>query len=171
MKILVFSDIHGNTMRMTDAIRIHLEHGGVDRVFFLGDGLNDANAVMKKFPDIPFDAVSGNCDEFFLSYSDREFLEKEALVTAGGLRFLLIHGHNHFVKTQRQYAANYAIQKKADVLLYGHTHQAEDITIDGDNGGHIRMINPGACDSHYNASYAVLTIENKQLVCGFGQAR
>ncbi len=171
MKILVFSDIHGNTLRMTDAIRTHLKHGGVDRVFFLGDGLDDANAIMKKFPDIPYDAVSGNCDEFFLSYSDREFLVTEKLVTAGGIRFLLAHGHKLFVKTQHQFAANYAIQKKADVLLYGHTHQREDVTIDGDNGGHVRMINPGACDSHYDASYAVLHIEDKQLVCGFGEAK
>lgn len=170
MKILVFSDIHGNTIRMTDAIQTHLEHGGVDRVFFLGDGMNDAVSLMKKnFPDIPFDYVSGNCDEFFLSYSDREFLVKEKLVTAGGLKFLLSHGHELFVKSQHQFAANYAIAKKADVLLFGHTHQAEDITIDGDNGGHVRMINPGACDSHYGASYAVLNIENKQLVCGFGK--
>lgn len=170
MKILVFSDIHGNTIRMTDAIQTHLEHGGVDRVFFLGDGMNDAVSLMKKnFPDIPFDYVSGNCDEFFLSYSDREFLVKEKLVTAGGLKFLLAHGHELFVKTQRQFAANYAIAKKADVLLYGHTHQAEDLTIDGDKGGHVRMINPGACDSHYGASYAVLNIEKKQLVCGFGR--
>ncbi len=171
MKILVFSDIHGNTIRMTDAIRTHRLHGGVDRVFFLGDGTDDAISVMKKFPDIPFDYVSGNCDEFFLSYSQREFLVTEQLVTAGGIRFLLAHGHKLFVKSQYQFAANYAIQKKADVLLFGHTHQAEDITIDGDHGGHVRMINPGSCGPYYNATYAVLNIENGQLVCGFGKAQ
>jgi putative phosphoesterase len=169
MKILVFSDIHGNTMRMTDAIRIHLEHGGVDRVFFLGDGLNDANAVMKKFPDIPFDAVSGNCDEFFLSYIDREFLEKEALVTAGGLRFLLIHGHNHFVKTQRQYAANYAIQKKADVLLYGHTHVAnEEYFTVGEK--RVCAFNPGSVGVRIDGCYhyGILTIKNKCFLPSHG---
>ncbi len=172
MKILVFSDIHGNTIRMTNAIRDHLTHGGVDRVFFLGDGIDDANAVMRKnFPDLPYDAVYGNCDEFFLSYTDREFIDTEKIVTAGGIRFLLAHGHKLFVKTQHQFAANYAIAKKADVLLYGHTHQREDVTIDGDKGGHVRMINPGACNSHYDASYAVLNIENGQIVCGFGDPR
>lgn len=170
MKLLVFSDIHGNTLRMSEAIRTHLSHCGVDRVFFLGDGVNDAIAVMQRFPDIPFDYVCGNCDEFFLSYSESGSLVRERLVTVGGIRFLLAHGHRLFVKTQHQFAADYAIQKNADVLLFGHTHSAEDVTVDGTNGGHVRMINPGACDSHYNASYAVLNIENGQLVCGFGQA-
>lgn len=170
MKILVFSDTHGNTFRMTEAIKTHLEHGGVDRVFYLGDGIEDAKSVMKKFPDIIFDCVYGNCDEFYLSYSDREFIETEKLVTAGGIRFLLAHGHKLFLKSQHQFAANYAIAKKADVLLFGHTHTAEDVTVDGDSGGHVRMINPGSCGSHYDASYAVLNIENGQLVCGFGQA-
>lgn len=172
MKILVFSDIHGNTVRMTDAIKTHLAHGGVDRVFFLGDGMDDVISLMKKnFSDLPFDYVSGNCDEFYLSYSQREFLVTEKLVTAGGIRFLLTHGHKLFVKSQYQFAANYAIDKKADVLLFGHTHQKEDITIDGDKGGHVRMINPGSCGPYYGASYAVLNIENGQLVCGFGDAR
>ena len=152
MKILVFSDIHGNTIRMTDAIRTHRLHGGVDRVFFLGDGLDDANAVMKKFPDIPYDAVSGNCDEFYLSYSQREFLVTEQLVTAGGIRFLLAHGHKLFVKSQYQFAANYAIQKKADVLLFGHTHQA---LCDYEDGLHI--MNPGSA-SHYLPSCGIIDI-------------
>ncbi|MGN1345559.1 MAG: metallophosphoesterase family protein [Eubacteriales bacterium] len=169
MKILVFSDIHGNTVRMTDAIRTHLTHGGVDRVFFLGDGVDDAIKVMKNFPDLPFDYVYGNCDEFFLSYVQRDFIETERLVVAGGLRFLLVHGHKLFVKSQYQFAANYAIDKKADVLLFGHTHQKEDVMVDGDRGGRVRLINPGSCGPCYDPSYAVLNIVNRQLVCGFGE--
>ncbi len=171
MKILAFSDIHGNKIRMSEAIRTHIAHGGVDRVFFLGDGVDDAIAIMDKFSDIPFDYVYGNCDEFYLSFAQREFIVTEKLVEVGGIRFLLAHGHKLFVKTQHQFAADYAIQKKADVLVYGHTHIAEDTVINGKNGGSVRMINPGSCGPYYNPTYAVLNIEKHNLVCGFGQAR
>lgn len=171
MKILVFSDIHGNKVRMTDAIKNHLAHGNVDRVFFLGDGVDDAIAVMRKFPTIPFDYVYGNCDEFFLSYTEREFIPLEKIVTVSGIRFMLAHGHKLFVKNQYDFAAKYALQKNVDILLFGHTHQTEDTVIDIPGEKSIRLINPGSCGPHYNASYAVLNIENGNVVCGFGEAK
>lgn len=169
MKILVFSDVHGERRRMTEAIQTHISHGKVDRVFFLGDGVPDALAVMEKFPSVPFDYVYGNCDEFFLSYTEREFIETEKIVTVGGIRFMLTHGHKLFVKTQHQFAADYAISKSADVLLYGHTHQKEDFTVEGKNGRSVRLINPGSCGPRYGASYAVLNIVDGNVVCGFGE--
>ena len=167
MKILVFSDSHGSTRVMTRAIQDNLKHGGVDRIIFLGDGIRDMDTVSNEFPTIPVDAVHGNCDGAFTTYAMLSNAVHEDIVTVGGVRFLLMHGHKRHVKPGYQRAADYAIAKKADILLFGHTHRAEDITIDGTNGGHVRLINPGSCGI-YNASFALLNIVGNQVVCGFG---
>lgn len=167
MKILVFSDSHGSTRVMARAIDENLRHGGVDHVFFLGDGIRDIGTVANEFPSLSIDAVYGNCDDAFTTYAERSDAVYEKTVLVGGVRFLLMHGHKKDVKTTYQRAADYAIAKKADILLFGHTHRAEDITIDGSEGGHIRMINPGSCGM-YNASFALINVVNRQVVCGFG---
>lgn len=164
MKILVFSDSHGRIANIQKAIDEHLEHGGVDRVFFLGDGARDIMTLEKAYPDIPFDYVLGNCDS---TTANLKLLEK--IVCVGEVKFLLMHGHNHGVKSGHDRAADHAIEKGVDVLLYGHTHVAEDVTVDGSYSGHVRMINPGSCGSTFFGSYAVIYVEGKNVVCGFGK--
>ncbi len=167
MKILVFSDSHGSTRIMSRAIYDNVHHGGVDHIFFLGDGIRDFETVTNEFPTIPAEAVYGNCDSGFTTYAMLSNAVYESTVVVGGVRFLLMHGHKLDVKTTYQRAADYAIAKKADVLLFGHTHRKEDLTIDGTDSGHIRMINPGSCGI-YNGSFALLNVVNRQVVCGFG---
>lgn len=169
MKILVFSDTHGVTEMMEEAIRAHLRHGGIDLMVHLGDGTRDFEAVTSGYRDIPTIAVSGNHEEFAMSFLDRDRLNIEQKFTAGGISFLAVHGHRLHVKSQMQFAADHAIRAGADVLLYGHTHGKEDATVEGTNGGHVRVINPGAAGHWYNASYAVLNIVDGKLVCGFAE--
>lgn len=168
MKILVFSDSHGSTRVMSRALEQHLKNGGVDYVFFLGDGIRDIETVSCEFPQVSFDTVYGNSDCGFTTYETLANAVYEKTIVVGGVRFLLMHGHKFDVKSTYQRAADYAIAKKADVLLFGHTHHAEDITIDGSDSGHIRMINPGSCGM-YNGSFALLNVVNRQIVCGFGR--
>ena len=163
MKILVFSDSHGRIANIKKAMDEHLRHGGIDRVFFLGDGARDIMTLATVYPDIPFEYVLGNCDS---TTGNTALLEK--LVCVGDVKFLLIHGHNHGVKEHIQRAVDYAIEKGADVLLYGHTHVASDLTLDGSYGGHVRAINPGSCSSSYFGSYATVYVEGRQVICGFG---
>ena len=163
MKILVFSDSHGRVSNIKKAMDEHLKHGGVDQVFFLGDGAPDIMLLEKLYPDILFDYVLGNCDS---TTSNPKHLEK--LVTVGDVKFLLMHGHNHGVKDGIQRAVDYAIEKGADVLLHGHTHVSVDMTVDGSYRGHVRVINPGSCSSYYFGSYATIYVEGKNVVCGFG---
>jgi len=163
MKILVFSDSHGRVANIKKAIDEHLEHGGIDRVFFLGDGARDIMTLERNYPNIPFDYVLGNCDS---TTGNLKLLEK--VVDVGEVKFLLMHGHNHGVKNGIQRAVDYAIEKGADVLLHGHTHIATDVTVDGSYRGHVRVINPGACGSFYFGSYATVYVEGKNVVCGFG---
>lgn len=168
MKILVFSDTHGVTEMMEDAISAHMRNGGIDFLVHLGDGTRDFEAVASRYPAIPRIAVAGNHEEFYTSYLDRDALDFERLFTLGGVTFLAVHGHKLGVKSGIQRAADYAIAKGAKVLLYGHTHGKADVTIDGSDEGSVRMINPGSAGKWYNASYALLNLVDGQIVCGFG---
>ena len=168
MKILVFSDTHGVTELMKEAISVHMKHGGVDMLVHLGDGTRDFEIAASRYRDIPRISVAGTHEEFSASFLDRGTLPYERKFTAGGLTFLAVHGHKLHVKSQIQFAADHAIRAGADVLLYGHTHDRADVTIDGSDSGSVRIINPGAAGRWYNASYAVLNIVDGQMVCGFG---
>ncbi|MBE6541984.1 MAG: YfcE family phosphodiesterase [Ruminococcaceae bacterium] len=167
MKILVFSDSHGSRNHLDFAIREHLKFGGIDKIFFLGDGIRDIKSISLAYPNLDIDYVYGNCDASYSSHDDEDMWEK--VVDVGGIKFMIMHGHLHDVKETYQFAADHAIANKADVLLFGHTHRAEDVTIDGSRRGHIRMINPGSSGYGYNSSYALLNIVGRDVICGFGQ--
>ncbi len=62
-----------------------------------------------------------------------------------------------------------AVAKGADVLLYGHTHEAFDERLDGSSGGSVRVINPGSVGSWFGASFALLEIRDGQILCSFGK--
>ena len=76
MKILVFSDSHGSAYKMEEAVRAE----NPDFVFFLGDGEGDLHVLTNAFPQLPVQAVRGNCD----LYSS---LPAERLCVLGGFRF------------------------------------------------------------------------------------
>ena len=169
MKILVFSDSHNNPALMLSAVRAHLSapasSGTLEAVFFLGDGIEDFERMRNELPGPRYEAVLGNCD----SYRLLEGGSWEKTVECGGLRFLLMHGHRHSVKSGIQRAADYAVAKGADVLLYGHTHEAFDERLDGSSGGSVRVINPGSVGSWFGASFALLEIRDGQLFVSFGE--
>ena len=169
MKILVFSDSHNNPDLMESAVRANLRApasaGELEAVFFLGDGIGDFDRLREKYPGPRYAGVLGNCDGYALL--DGGSYEK--LTDCGGLRFLLMHGHRHSVKSGIQRAADYAIAKGADVLLFGHTHEAFDAEIDGSSGGSVRCINPGSVGAWYGASFALLEIRDGRLLCNIAE--
>ena len=154
MKILVFSDVHGDTRGMERAI---LAHGDADAAVFLGDGWLGAEEVFLAHPHLPHTAVIGNCDSQSAGVCD-------AVLELGGVRILCTHGHRYGVKLGRGRLARAAKEKGASLVFYGHTHVAVDETVDG-----VRMINPGSVGCGSGKSYAVVYIENGAVVCGFGK--
>ena len=88
MKLLVFSDSHGNVANMEDAVR----REEPDQVLHLGDVVRDADALRRRFPDLPMTRVRGNCDA-------RSDVPEECLLERAGRRLLLMHGHTRFVKS------------------------------------------------------------------------
>lgn len=143
MKIAVFSDTHGNTGPMLRTAEELLP----DAIAHLGDFGRDAACLKEKFPDIPLYAVRGNCD---VSPDAPEELAAEL----GGVRVLLCHGHRYGVDWGRLDSLVYAAQEKGCALvLYGHTHRAENTELGG-----VRLVNPGTAGAGGVLSCAVVEI-------------
>lgn len=148
LKLLILSDSHGDLNNM----RLAIEYENPRAVFHLGDHDSDAAALARKFPNLPFYYVSGNCDGLFPCASDQLLTELE------GVRILAVHGHKHNVKFGMMSLYMAAQEKQAQLVLFGHTHRpfAEE------NGG-IHFLNPGSCKG-YGASYGLAYIHEGKVV-------
>ena len=143
MKIAVFSDTHGNTGRMLRAVR----ELRPDALVHLGDYERDTEGLKKEFPDIPLYQVCGNCDVAPASPLD-------AIVDFGGVRTLLTHGHRYGVDWGRLDSLIYAAQEReCRLVLFGHTHRAENTEIGG-----VRAVNPGTAGQGRQLSFAFVEI-------------
>mgnify|MGYP004688883745 CR=1 FL=1 len=165
MEYLILSDSH----RAADKIREVLARqvSRPNGVFFLGDGVSDAKEAVGS---LPLYTVRGNCDGF-LSPDDQSPAERT--VTVGNLRILLMHGHLFSVKAGPGAAIAYAARSGADILLFGHTHEAYTETIDAGEsvGGAVLsrpllVCNPGSIG--YDGSFAVLTVKDGIPHISFG---
>ena len=145
MKILVFSDSHGRVASMERAIRLEQP----DQILHLGDCVPDAQAL-KKF-GIPLLQVAGNCD-----YGSTE--PEIRILDLEGTRIYMTHGHLHGVKTMYQRAIYAAMGEDAQILLFGHTHQAECYCEQG-----LWILNPGAAGAW--GSYGVIQLTDGRIDC------
>lgn len=149
MKILVFSDSHGIKRHMEEAVRLHKP----DHILHLGDVVADAKALHETFPQIPMDWVRGNCDG--------QLREPEELqLTLEGRKILLCHGHTYHVKWDWAEAAMAARRIRADILLFGHTHEPMCTFERG-----LWIMNPGSIRGGWNAGYGVIVLEGDNTVC------
>ena len=139
----VFADTHGNTARMLEAVRSLKP----DALIHLGDYARDAEALRESFPELPLYVVRGNCD-VVSSAPDT------AVAELGGVRVFLAHGHQYGVDWGRLDSLVYAaMERKARVALYGHTHEAnvEEIAA-------VQLMNPGTAGKGRKLSFGVLEI-------------
>ena len=146
MRILVVSDTHGNGDLWQQVI---LEQPRAAAVIHLGDGAREAQDMADKFPMLPFYLVRGNCD-WGMAAEDLPVSRVERLA---GKRIFCTHGHAYDVKYGLYRVTMAARENKADVLLYGHTHQA---FTDYEDGLHI--LNPGSLSRGGHPSYGLLDI-------------
>ncbi|MBR1780729.1 MAG: YfcE family phosphodiesterase [Oscillospiraceae bacterium] len=153
MKILVFSDTHGDA---ADMVAVILDRRP-DAVFFLGDVLRDLEDVTYGFPELPVYAVPGNCD-----YALPEPLSTTKLVSLGGVTFMLCHGHTYGVKSGYSSAVSAAERSGADVLLCGHTHVPHF-----DEYGPLQLLNPGSL--RYTHTYGVITVDHGVAHCNLNK--
>ena len=148
MKVLAFSDSHGNRSVLSHAVA--LEMPGL--ILHLGDHDGDCSLVEREFPEIPLRSVRGNCDYSSAGLDVDEF-------TFGGKRFFMAHGHLYNVKIGFSSIINAAARRGADVLLFGHTHVPYYSVI-----GSVSVINPGSI-AIGSKTYAVLEFKDGDISC------
>ena len=143
MRVAVFSDTHGVTSPMVQAVRNTMP----DALVHLGDYERDAEVLLREFPDIPLYHVCGNCD--FAAKAPTRLAVQLGPVTA-----FLTHGHLYHVDYSRVDSLVYAAQEAgAQLALYGHTHSA----LHRDVGG-VKVVNPGTAGKGRNLTWALLEI-------------
>lgn len=150
MKLLVFSDSHGNLDYMRRAVELEKP----DKVLHLGDVTRDAERLREIFPALPVEQVRGNCD----SVSSGWPVERELF--AGGKRLWLLHGHTYRVKMGLSLLLEEARTRGVDGVFFGHTHRPLC-----DFDGRLWVMNPGTASGMPNATYGVAEINNGQLYC------
>ncbi len=112
MKILVISDTHRELSNVYALIK---QINDIHRIIHLGDHDSDAEELGNTIP-IPIDYVAGNCDYFTQTPKDK-------LITIHGCKLWLTHGHMYRVKSEFDTIAEAGKKKKADIVLFGHTHR------------------------------------------------
>ena len=170
MTLLILSDSHGRPDRVEEAIR----RVKPDGLLFAGDGLRDL--TYREIP-CPFWAVVGNCDWISTPLIVNGGLlepETEELITLEGVRILLVHGHKYGVKGGLGHAVARAVQRNADVLIFGHTHTPLELHLHPDRGRAdlavtkpLILFNPGSLGDR-DASFGTLTIRGGQVLLGHG---
>jgi len=132
---------------MLDAISLE----SPDLLLHLGDNHKDCDAIELEYPEIMLRSVRGNCDYGFAGLVIDEF-------TFDDKRFFMTHGHAFNVKTGKTRIINTAIERGADILLFGHTHIPHYSVEEG-----LVVINPGSIG--LGKTYAVIDIESGNVSC------
>lgn len=153
MRIIVISDTHRNF----DAIyKIFERNKEVDLFIFLGDGERELEDVKMLYPDKIVLSVSGNCD----FASDSPYV---SMTMQRGKKIIFLHGHTYGVKGGPGGVIGLARENKADIVLFGHTHQRYYSYEDG-----LYVLNPGSAGQPRDGkrpSYAFIDITDAGIVC------
>lgn len=157
MKILVFSDSHGSFSGIRRALSLHSD---TDFVFFLGDGIREAEQIPATLPHlVGLYAVRGNCD---LGTYD---IPEELICEIAGKRFFLCHGYTRHVKATMYEMHAAAAEKKVDVALFGHTHLPY-LSYFSEAERPYYLMNPGSIShaSDGRSHYGIIQILNGSLL-------
>ena len=142
MTIIVVSDTHGDFHSLSQALNAQPQ---AELIIHCGDGNEQYKYLKENVTDKQVVGVCGNCD-WTSKLPGREIVE------VCGKRIFVTHGHLYnakFTTERMEYAAR---EENADILLFGHTHQATTDYHDG-----LYMMNPGSCCG-YTASYGYIDI-------------
>ncbi|ELK45144.1 metallophosphoesterase [Halobacillus sp. BAB-2008] len=116
MKIVVTADTHMPKKAKELPERLMKELPSADAVFHLGDFQSlDVYETLKEKSALY--GVYGNVDGGEI----RELLPEKQVVTLGGVRFGLVHGHGEKKTTERRALESFE-EGEVDVVLFGHSH-------------------------------------------------
>lgn len=125
MRVIVFSDSHGNT----EGMKRVLERERAELIIHLGDVSKDAQCVAELY-NKPLISVAGNCDIF-------ASVPYVTVTEIDGVYVYICHG-NALYGDERA-VARQAKANGCSLAFFGHTHVPTDTVIDG-----VRVINPGS---------------------------
>ena len=150
MKCLIFSDSHGSLENMREAMR---QNRDAEAVFFLGDGLREADTLASEYSDKMFIAVRGNCD--FYPYFKGMDSEKLASISLCGYKITATHGDLYGAKYGMGGLIKLGGDTTADIILFGHTHTPalECVSV---RGRPLYLFNPGSICS---GSFGILKFD------------
>ena len=148
MNIGVISDTHGNEGALRRALTAL---PGMDAWIHLGDHASDSRVLSAA--DVPVYTVRGNCD-FDTS------AEQELVITLGGARLFLTHGHKYGVKQGVEAVFYRAQELMCGAVLFGHTHLSLV-----EAWGSVLGVNPGSAALPHKGrpSVARLSIEKGDI--------
>ena len=144
MRILLVSDTHGN---QTALLKAHEAADSCEAVIHLGDGEQDTLLLEAVDNQIQLIQLAGNCDL-------GSTMPRELVCEFGKVRLLLCHGDRYGVKTGLSRLIERGHAAAVDVVLYGHTHLAQSVELEG-----LLLVNPGTLAAPATfQSYAILEI-------------
>ncbi|MBN2898894.1 MAG: metallophosphoesterase [Clostridia bacterium] len=150
VRIGVVGDTHGHVANVVEAInRIK----PLDFIIHLGDYAEDG-PMIEEAVGIEVIGVKGNCDF-------NSTLPEDRLLTIGGKKIFITHGHRYDVKHTYHKIFYKALEVEADVVLFGHTHMMARFVEDD-----ILIMNPGSVShprGHLEKTFALLEI-GKEVV-------
>ncbi len=149
MRILVVSDSHGNAQALRRALDAQPD---ALTVIHLGDGLREAEEMERLYPERTFHMVWGNSD-----FAAGALYPETGELICRGKRICYTHGHRYQVKLGLTAAVLAARERRADLLLFGHTHRP---LTDYERG--LYLLNPGSVGK--NGSYGIVDITNAGIV-------
>ena len=112
MKLLVVSDTHGYHGYLEKVLAVETD---VEHLIHLGDSEGGEEEI-RKIADCPITMVKGNMDGM-------SALPERKLLTLGEHRILMVHGHHHNPGKSRDLLFQEGLRARANVVLFGHTHQ------------------------------------------------
>ena len=155
IRLLLAADIHGAVELLAEAAELA---DPADLIVIAGDAGTDEAEIAAFLGDRPYVLVPGNND-----YNLLRDLPETAAFSMGGLRFCVTHGHLQNVRDGvTPELVEFAKDRGADILIYGHSHKYSAERIDG-----IWFVNPGAVigdPDSLEASCALLTVSADRSV-------
>ncbi|MCR5797350.1 MAG: metallophosphoesterase [Eubacterium sp.] len=152
-KYLVFSDSHGSSEMMFSIIREHQTE--ISGIFFLGDIGGDED-LLRNLTGLPTHIVRGNCD-----WSSQA--PDELCFRIGKHKVAITHGHRYSVNRGVDVLKYWAMEKEADIVMYGHTHVPFL-----ERGYNLTVLNPGSISrprqSDFTKTYAMIDIDDDKDV-------
>lgn len=148
MRILVLSDSHRHISNLFTAIE---NEPTAEIVYFLGDGLNEAEDAVSVFKDKKFFIlVRGNCD----FGGNTPFCDIRSI---GNSKIYASHGAEENVKLSYVGIKRVAKENNCNIALFGHTHEKYYSYEEG-----LHLFNPGSIK---DGNYGVIDIMDNGIMC------